>query len=33
MKKTQINMNKSDYLGLSILELSKTIMYEICMIT
>ena len=28
MKKTQILMNKSVYLGLSILYLSKTVMYE-----
>ena len=28
MRKTQILMNKLVYLGLSILELSKTIMYE-----
>ena len=28
MKKTQITMNKSVYLGLSILDLSKTVMYE-----
>ena len=30
MKKTQIYMNKPVYLGLSILELSKIIMYEFC---
>ena len=28
MKKTQILMNKSAYLGLSILDLIKTVMYE-----
>ena len=28
MKKTQITMNKRVYLGLSILDLSKTLMYE-----
>ena len=28
MRKTQILMNKSVYLGLSILDLSKTVMYE-----
>ena len=28
MGKTQINMNKPVYLGLSILDLSKTVMYE-----
>ena len=28
MKKGQILMNKSLYLGLSILDLSKTVMYE-----
>ena len=28
MKKTQITMNKPVYLGLSILDLSKTVMYE-----
>ena len=28
MRKTQILMNKSIYLGLSILDLSKTVMYE-----
>ena len=28
MKKTKVNMNKSIYLGLSILEISKTLMYE-----
>ena len=28
MKKTQILMNKPAYLGLPILELSKTVMYE-----
>ena len=29
MKKTQILMNKPVYLGLSILDLSKTVMYEL----
>ena len=28
MKKTKVKMNKSVYLGLSILEISKTLMYE-----
>ena len=28
MKKTKIKMNKPVYLGLSILEISKTLMYE-----
>ena len=28
MRKTQILMNKPVYLGLSILDLSKTVMYE-----
>ena len=28
MRKTQILMNKSIYLGLSILDLTKTVMYE-----
>ena len=28
MKKTKVKMNKSIYLGLSILEISKTLMYE-----
>ena len=32
MKKTQILMNKPVYLGLSILDLSKTVMYEFRMI-
>ena len=32
MKKTQILMNKTVYLGLSILELSKILMYEFGMI-
>ena len=31
-RKTQILMNKSVYLGLSILDLSKTVMYEFCVI-
>ena len=30
MKKTQILMNKPVYLGPSILEMSKTVMYEFC---
>ena len=30
MKKTKVKMNKSIYLGLSILEISKTLMYEFC---
>ena len=29
MKKTKVKMNKSIYLGLSILEISKTLMYEL----
>ena len=28
MKKTKVKMNKSVYLGLSMLEISKTLMYE-----
>ena len=28
MKKANVKMNKSVYLGLSILEISKTLMYE-----
>ena len=28
MKKIEVNMNKPVYLGLSILEISKTLMYE-----
>ena len=28
MKKTTIKMNKPEYLGLSILEISKTLMYK-----
>ena len=28
MKKTKVNVNKPIYLGLSILEISKTLMYE-----
>ena len=28
MRKTQIKMNKSVYLGLSVLDLSKVVMYE-----
>ena len=30
MKKTQITMNKPVYLGFSMLDLSKTIMYDFC---
>ena len=30
MRKTQILMNKPVYLGLSILDLSKTVIYELC---
>ena len=30
MRKTQIVMNKPVYLGLSILDLSKTVKYEFC---
>ena len=30
MKKTKVKMNKPPYLGLSILEISKTLMYEFC---
>ena len=30
MKKTKVKMNKSIYLGLSILEISKILMYEFC---
>ena len=33
MKKTQITMNEPAYLQLSILDLSKTVMYEFGMIT
>ena len=29
MKKTKVKMNKSVYLGLSILEVSKTLIYEL----
>ena len=32
MKKTKVKMNKPVYLGLSILEISKTLMYEFGMI-
>ena len=32
MRKTKILMNKPVYLGLPILDLSKTVMYEFCMI-
>ena len=30
MNKTHVLMNKPVYLGLSILDLSKTVMYEFC---
>ena len=30
MKKTQILINKPVYLGLSILDMSQTVMYEFC---
>ena len=30
MKKTKVKMNKPIYLGLSVLEISKTLMYEFC---
>ena len=30
MKKSKVKLNKSIYLGLSILEISKTLMYEFC---
>ena len=30
MKKTQITMNKPVYLGFSMLDLSKTVMYDFC---
>ena len=30
MRKTQIPVNEPVYLGLSILDLSKTVLYEIC---
>ena len=30
MRKTKVKMNKPAYLGLSILEISKTLMYEFC---
>ena len=33
MKKTKVKMNKSIYLGLSILEISKVLMYEFGIIT
>ena len=32
MRKTKILMNKPVYLGLPVLDLSKTVMYEFCMI-
>ena len=28
MKKTRVKMNKSEYLGMSILDISKTLMYD-----
>ena len=30
MKKIRVKMNKPVYLGLSVLEISKTLMYEFC---
>ena len=30
MKKTKLKMNKPVYLGMSILDISKTLMYEFC---
>ena len=33
MKKTNVKMNKSVYLGTSILDISKKLLYEFCMIT
>ena len=30
MKKTEITMNKPVYLGMAILDISKTLMYELC---
>ena len=32
-KKTRMKRNKPLYLGASILDISKTLMYELCMIT